>query len=149
MKTSWIAALSILFLIAAVGPAGGATPKAGAAKKAPAPQTTVVAKKPAAKTVTAWGKITALDAKAMTLTVKGEKINVALIAGAKTAVKEGKEKMAFASLRVGQKVRVTYAVENGKNMATSITVQTYMPRGTAAKTTVHALKKDKPKAPAK
>ena len=87
-------------------------------KKPAAPAEKKAVHKSATKHVT--GKVVAVDAAAMTLTVKGKKGEVALSADEKTAVKMGKEKKALADVKSGDKVKAKYTVKDGKNMAKSI-----------------------------
>ncbi len=87
-------------------------------KKPAAPAEKKAVKKSATKQVT--GEVVAVDATAMTLTVKGKKGDVALSADDKTAVKMGKEKKALADVKVGDKVKAKYTVKDGKNVAKSV-----------------------------
>jgi len=105
--------VSVLFILSVAGLSFAAEEKAPAA---PAEKKAV--HKSAKKQVT--GEVVAVDAAAMTLTVKGKKGDVALSADDKTAVKMGKEKKALADVKVGDKVKVKYTVKEGKNMAKSI-----------------------------
>jgi Cu/Ag efflux protein CusF len=66
------------------------------------------------------GDITAVDAKAMTVTVKGKKGDVTVTVDAKTEFKLGKDKMTIADLKVGDKVKIFYHEADGKNTAKSI-----------------------------
>ena len=148
MKKLLTIALSILFLIAAVGLARAEGPKAGGEKKDP-PAKTAGVKKPMAKTSTARGEITALDTATRTLTVKGKKNDVTLITDDKTMVKEGKEKKDFTAPKTGQKVTVKYAVDKEKNVARSITIQTAKPKAAATKPPKTSGTTGKTKAPTK
>ncbi len=80
------------------------------------------AKKAPAKVKQVTGEVTAVDAAANTLTVKGKKGDVALVTDAKTMVKVGKEKKALADVKAGDKVTVKYTEADGKNTAKSIAV---------------------------
>jgi Cu/Ag efflux protein CusF len=66
------------------------------------------------------GDITAVDAKAMTITVKGKKGDVTVTVDSKTEFKLGKDKKTIADLKVGDKVKVFYLEAAGKNTAKSI-----------------------------
>ena len=87
-----------------------------------------------AKTMQVTGEVTAVDAKANTLTVKGKKGEVALTADDKAAAK-------LADVKVGDKVTVKYKEMDGKNVATSIAAKK------AAKKEAAPMKEEK-KAPA-
>lgn len=76
-----------------------------------------------AKVKQVTGEVTAIDAAAKTLTVKGKAGEVALTADDKTTVKIGKEKKALADVKVGDKATVKYNEMDGKNVAKSIIVK--------------------------
>lgn len=76
-----------------------------------------------AKVKQVTGEVTAIDAAAKTLTVKGKAGEVALTADDKTTVKIGKEKKALTDVKVGDKVTVKYTEMDGKNVAKSIIVK--------------------------
>lgn len=80
-------------------------------------------KKAPAKVKQVTGEVTAVDAAAKTLTVKGKAGDVALTADDKTTVKVGKEKKTLADVKVGDKVTVRYAEMDGKNIAKSIIIK--------------------------
>jgi len=88
---------------------------APAAKKEAAP-----AKKAAKKQVT--GEVTAVDAKANTLTVKGKKGDVTVSTDDKTKVVAGKDKKTLADVKAGDKVTVKYTEADGKNTATKVEI---------------------------
>src|SRR3990172_5329503 len=69
------------------------------------------------------GEITAIDAKAMTLTVKSKKAEVALTANDKTKVMMDKEAKTLSDFKAGDKVMVKYSVLEGKNVAKSISIK--------------------------
>jgi hypothetical protein len=149
MKKLLTIALSVLFLIAAAGLAGAATPKTGGEKKKDPASKTTGEKKAAAKTAAVKGEITVLDETARTLTVKGKKSELALITDDKTVIKEGKEKKDFTALKTGGKVAVKYAPENGKNLAKIITIRTAKPKAATTKPPKSTQPKDKTKQPPK
>jgi Cu/Ag efflux protein CusF len=66
------------------------------------------------------GNITAVDANAMTITVKGKKGIVTVVVDDKTEFKLGKDKKAMSDLKVGDKVKIFYLEADGKNTAKSI-----------------------------
>ena len=105
-----------------------------AAEKAAAP-----AKKAVKKQVT--GEVTAVDAKANTLTVKGKKGDVMVSTDDKTAVTAGKDKKTLADVKVGDKVTVNYTEADGKNVAAKVAIK--------AAPAKKAEKKEKAAAPAK
>lgn len=80
-------------------------------------------KKAPAKVKQVTGEVTAVDAAAKTLTVKGKAGDVALTADDKTTVKVGKEKKTLADVKVGDKATVRYAEMDGKNVAKSIIIK--------------------------
>jgi len=79
-------------------------------------------KKAPAKVKQVAGEVTAVDAKANTLTVKGKKAEVSLTTDEKTTVTIGKEKKTLDDVMVGDKATVKYAEVDGKNVAKSIAV---------------------------
>jgi len=66
------------------------------------------------------GKITEVDANAMTVTVKGKKRTVKVTVDDKTEFKLGKDKKAITDLKVGDKVKIFYQEVDDKNIAKSI-----------------------------
>lgn len=124
MKKIIALAISVLFVLSVVGLSFAAekAPAAPAAEKAAPAKPAKAEKKAPAKMKQVTGEVAAMDAKAMTLTVKGKKGDVALMADDKTTVKMGKEKKALADVKMGDKVMVKYAEMDGKNMAKSIVV---------------------------
>jgi len=66
------------------------------------------------------GKITEVDANAMTVTVKGKKRTVKVIVDDKTEFKLGKDKKAITDLKVGDKVKIFFQEADDKNIAKSI-----------------------------
>ena len=141
MKKIIVIVVSILFVLSVTSLSFAAEEKKPAApaekKEAAAPEK--AAKKQAKKQVT--GEVAAVDAAAMTLTVKGKKGEVALSADDKTKVMMGKEKKALADVKVGDKVTVKYVVADGKNMAKTIIIKT---AAAAKKETKPAEKEMKP-----
>ena len=117
MKKTIAVVLSLIFILAVTSITFAAT----AEKKE-----VVVEKKieaaPAAKAVEkrVKGDITAVDAKAMTITVKGKKGDVTVTVDAKTEFKLGNDKKTVADLKVGEKVKILYHEADGKNIAKSI-----------------------------
>lgn len=117
-----------------------AAPAKAEAKKEAAPAAKAEAKKAPAKVQQVTGEVTAVDAKANTLTVKGAKGDVALTAD-KATVKIGKDKKSLADVKVGDKVTVKFSEADGKNVAKSVAVA-------AAKAEKKAEKKEEKKAAA-
>lgn len=101
MKKTIAVVLSLLFILAVTSITFAAETQAPAEKKV-------------------RGDITAVDAKAMTITVKGKKGDVTVTVDAKTEFKLGKDKKTVADLKVGDKVKVFYLETDGKNTAKSI-----------------------------
>jgi len=81
---------------------------AAPAEKAPAKADEKKAEKPKSKQVT--GEVAAVDAAAKSITVKGKKADVTLMADPKL----------LADIKVGDKVTAKYTMENGKAVAKSI-----------------------------
>lgn len=98
-------------------------------------------KKAPEKVMSVTGDVVAVDAKAMTLTVKGKKGDVALSTNDKTTVKMGKEKKALADVKVGDKVKVKYTEVDGKNIAKSIAIKPAVTAAPAEKKAAPAEKK--------
>jgi Cu/Ag efflux protein CusF len=69
------------------------------------------------------GEVTAVDAKANTVTVKGKKKEVTVSLGDTTVIKAGKEKKTLADLKAGDKVHVSYTEADGKSVATRIALK--------------------------
>ena len=123
--------VSVLFVLSVAGLSFAAEEKKPAApmmekKEAPAKmeeKKPMEEKKAPAKVHQVTGDVAAVDAAAKTLTVKGKKGDVALMADDKTAVMVGKEKKALADVKVGDKVMVKYAEKEGKNIAKNIVVK--------------------------
>ena len=113
--------VAMLFALSVVGLAIAAEKKeaAPAEKKEAAP----AQEKAPVKVKQVTGEVTAIDAAAKTLTVKGKAGEVALTADDKTTVKIGKEKKTLADVKVGDKITVKYAEMDGKNVAKSIIVK--------------------------
>ncbi len=109
MKKAIAIVVALLFVLSVAGLSFAAEEKK-AEKKAPA------------KVKQITGEVTAVDAKANTLTVKGKKADVSLTTDEKTTVKIGKEKKTLADVMVGDKATVKYAEVDGKNVAKSIVV---------------------------
>jgi hypothetical protein len=80
-------------------------------------------KKAPAKIKQVTGEVTAVDAKAKTVTVKGKKGDVTVSTDDKTKVTMGKEMKSVADVKVGDKVIVKYSEADGKNVAKSIGIK--------------------------
>lgn len=70
------------------------------------------------------GEVVTIDDTVKTLTLKGRKAEVVIVADDKTIVKLDKEKKNFSDIAVGDKVTVKYAEIEGKNVARSIDIKT-------------------------
>ena len=79
--------------------------------------------KEAKKVTQVTGEVTAVDAKANTVTVKGKKGDVTVEVTADTKITAGKEAKAIADVMAGEKVTVKYVEQDGKNTAKSIDVK--------------------------
>ncbi len=117
MKKTIAVVLSLLFILAVTSVTFAAEKQAAPAAQQPAAKAA-----PAAKAVEQHvkGDITAVDANAMTVTVKGKKGDVTVTVDAKTEFKLGKDKKTVADLKVGEKVKILYHEADGKNIAKSI-----------------------------
>jgi Cu/Ag efflux protein CusF len=80
-------------------------------------------KKAPAKIKQVTGEVTAVDAKAKTVTVKGKKGDVTVSTDDKTKVTMGKEMKSVADVKVGDKVIVKYSEADGKNVAKSVAIK--------------------------
>jgi ribosomal protein S1 len=106
MKKAIAIIVSALFVLSVAGLSFAAEKKAPAEKKA--------------KVHTVTGEVVAVDAAAMTVTVKGRKGEVALSTTDKTKFAKGKS---LADVKVGEKATVKYVEEDGKNTAKSVMVK--------------------------
>jgi Cu/Ag efflux protein CusF len=115
MKKTIAIVLSLLFILAVASVTFATdTKEAATEKKTEAGH----AAKAEAKHVT--GEVTAVDVKAGTITVKGEKGDVTVKADAKTHIMIGKDKKSLADIKAGDKVTVKYHEADGKNTAVRI-----------------------------
>jgi hypothetical protein len=94
-----------------------------AEKKAPAMEEKKAEKKASVKTMSVSGNVTAVDAKAGTLSVKGKmKGDVVLIVDAKTKVVMGKDVKTLTDIKVGDKVQAKYSGVDNKNVAKKVEI---------------------------
>jgi ribosomal protein S1 len=114
MKKTIAIVLSLVLMFAFSAATFAAEKAAAPAEKKAAPA------KAAKKQVT--GEVTAVDAKANTLTVKGKAGDVMLSTDDKTKVMAGKDKKALADVKVGDKVTVKYTEAEGKNVAHKVSI---------------------------
>ncbi len=114
MKKAIAIIVSVLFVLSVAG-LSFAAEKAAPAEKKEAPAK--AEKKAKAKVMTVTGEVVAVDAKAMTLTVKGKKGDVSVTADDKTKFAKGKT---LADVKVGDKATVKYADMEGKMVAKSV-----------------------------
>ena len=88
----------------------------------------VVEKKASAKIKQATGEVTAVDTKAMTITVmkkkKDKSVETVVTVDEKTKIMMGTEKKTLADMNTGDKVTVKYKEIDGKNMAKSVAIKT-------------------------
>lgn len=120
MKKAIAIIVSLLFVLSVAGLSFAA--EKAAAPAAPAAEKAMEKKAPV-KVKWLTGEVAAVDAAAMTLTVKGKKAEVALTVNDKTSIKMGKEKKTLADLKVGDKVSARYSEVEGKNVAKSIAIK--------------------------
>src|SRR5512139_1950914 len=107
MKKAIAIVMSIMFIFALTAVTFAAEKKEMAAEKKEAPAKAEKAAKAKMKQVT--GEVTAVDAKANTITVKKGKKETTINVDDKTKIMVGKEKKALADVKVGDKVTVHYA----------------------------------------
>ena len=102
-------------------------PKAAEAAKtaepAKAAEPAKKAKKASEKVKKVTGEVTAVDAKANTVTVKGKKGDVTVEVTADTKITSGKETKTLADVMAGEKATAKYVEKDGKNTARSIDVK--------------------------
>jgi len=123
MKKAIAIVLSLVLMFAFTAVTFAAEKAAAPAEKkeaAPVKKEAAPAKKAAKKQVT--GEVTAVDAKANTLTVKGKKGDVTVSTNDKTTVVAGKDKKTLADVKAGDKVTVKYTEADGKNTATKVEI---------------------------
>jgi phage baseplate assembly protein gpV len=120
MKKTIALIVSFLFVFSVAGLAF-AQEKEGAAP-APAKEEKKMPEKKHKKKVRHYvhGEVTAVDAAANTLTVKGKKGEMTLTVDDKTRFPKG---MTLADVKAGEKLTVRYMEADGKMMATSITMK--------------------------
>ena len=122
MKKVLALIIVLMFTFAVTAAFAADAPKAAPAAKKEASK--AEGKKASAKKATVTGEVTAIDAKANTLTVKGpKKGDVALTADDKTKIMAGKDKKTIADIKAGDKVAVAYTEADGKNTATKIDIK--------------------------
>lgn len=73
------------------------------------------------------GKVTAVNHKAMTLTVHGRRGEITASCDKKTRVAEGKEKRTLSDVQVGAKVTLKYSRVDGKDIARRIVIKAAAP----------------------
>jgi hypothetical protein len=119
MKKTIAIIVSLLFVLSVAGLSFAAEK---AMKKEAAVEKTMEKKVPV-KVRWLSGEVSAVDAAASTLTVKGRKAEVALTVNDKTSIKMGKEKKTLADVKVGDRVSTRYSEVEGKNVAKSISIR--------------------------
>lgn len=123
MKKTIAIVLSLVLMFAFTAVTFAAEKEAASAEKKSAAAETKsadAAKKAVKKQVT--GEVTAVDAKANTLTVKGKKGDVMVSTDDKTSVMAGKDAKTLADVKAGDKVTVKYTEADGKNVATKVAI---------------------------
>ena len=143
-----VLSLVLMFAFTAVTFAAEKKAAAPAEKKEMAPaEKAAPAKKAVKKQVT--GEVTAVDAKANTLTVKGRKGDVMVSTDDKTTVMAGKDKKTLADVKAGDKVTVNYTEADGKNVAAKVAIKAAPAKKAEKKEkAAPAEKKEAPAAPA-
>lgn len=120
MKKAIALIVSLLFVLAVAGPSFAQEKKEAA--PAPAKEEKKMDEKKHVKKSRHYlhGEVTAVDAAAKTLTVKGKKGEVTFTIDDKTRFHKGKT---LADVKVGDKLSVKYAETDGKMVATGITTK--------------------------
>ena len=115
MKKAIAIIVSLLFVLSVAGLSFAAEKAVKATTPAPTEEKAMEKKAPA-KVKWLTGEVSAVDAAAMTLTVKGKKAEVALTVNDKTKIMMGKEKKALADVKVMLFGAVMYTIhEPGSN----------------------------------
>ena len=117
MKKTIAIVLSLVLMFAFTAVTFAADKEAATAEK----KSAAAEKKAVKKQVT--GEVTAVDATANTLTVKGKKGDVMLSTDDKTTVMAGKEKKTLADVKAGDNVTVNYTEADGKNVAHKVAIK--------------------------
>lgn len=148
MKKAIAIVISLMFVFALTSVSFAAAKKEAAAadkKEAPAKEEKKAEKKAAAKQIT--GEVTAVDAKANTITVKSKKAEVTVTVDDKTKfMPKGKT---MADVKAGEKVMVKYTEAEGKNTAKSVKIEAAKKAKAEKKEEKKAEKKEAAPAPAK
>jgi len=121
MKKAIAIIVSLLFVLSVAG-------LSFAAEKAvaPAAEKAMETKAPV-KVKWLTGEVTAVDATANTITVKGKKAETTITCDDKTKIMMGKKKNTLADVKVGDKVSVRYSEVEGKNVAKSVMMHAAKP----------------------
>ncbi len=115
MKKALALIISVLFVFAVASMSFAAEEKKA--------ETAPMEKKSPAKVKQVTGEVTAVDAKAKTVTVKGKKGDVTAMIDDKTKIMMGKDTKTLADVKAGDKVTLKYSEADGKMMAKSIAVK--------------------------
>lgn len=115
MKKALALIISVLFVFAVASMSFAAEEKKA--------ETVPMEKKSPAKVKQVTGEVTAVDAKAKTVTVKGKKGDVTAMIDDKTKIMMGKDTKTLADVKAGDKVTLKYSEADGKMMAKSIAVK--------------------------
>ncbi len=121
MKKMIALIVSCLFVLAVAGLSFAQEKKEAAPAPAKAEKTTVEKKHARKSGHYVHGEVTAVDAAANTLTVKGKKGEVSFSIDDKTRFHKGKT---LADVKVGDKLTVKYTETDGKKVATSVSMKT-------------------------
>ncbi len=140
---SLIVAVAFALSLAGVAFAAGTTSTAAAPKTKKVIKHKKAAKKKIARLKYVFGEVTAVDATAGTLTVKGKKGEVTLNTTSKTWMRHGKKKMTLADIKAGDKVSARYSTVKGKDVARSIYMRPVAAKKAKAKKTKKAAKTKK------
>lgn len=123
MKKAVAIIVSVLFVFALTSVSFATEKAASAPAEKKAAPVTMEEKKAPAKIKQVTGPVTAIDAKAKTITIKGRKGDVTVSTDDKTKVMIGKDAKTVGDVKTGDKVTAKYSEVDGKNVAKSIAIK--------------------------
>ena len=127
MKKTIAIIVSLIFVLSFAGLSFAADKPAAEKKAEPVKAAPVKVKQ-------VTGDVTAVDAKAGTITVKGKKGDTTVATDAKTKIMMGKDVKALADVKVGDKVMVKFSEADGKMTAKSVAIKSAEKKAEPAKT---------------
>lgn len=124
MKKILTFVVAVLFAFSMAGAAFAADPGMSNAAAPAKKMKKKAARKKAVKYMVVYGPVSSVDTTANTVTVKGKKGEVTLTTNDKTVIKKGRKKMTLADVKAGDRVYARYKKEDGKDVATLISIHT-------------------------